>query len=204
MSPEAVFAQYNVSRESFSRLQAYVALLLKWQARINLIGPSTAEQVWSRHIADALQLIPLLPPGAKSLADLGSGAGIPGLVLSIATGLQVHLYESSGKKVAFLREAIRLTKAAAIVHQARIEALQERPKVDVVLARAYAPLEKLLGHAAPFMADGAIGLFHKGQDIDIELTAATKCWRMAFTKHQSVTDPSGVILEVREASRVNS
>lgn len=203
---EALSGQ-NVSRETFSRLETYVAVLLNWQKRINLIGPSTIEQVWTRHVADALQLIPLLPPHTKTLGDLGSGAGIPGLVLAIATGHHVHLYESNARKAAFLREAIRQTGASATIHHGRIEALmreQPRPRVDVILARAVAPLVKLLEYAAPFLEDGAIGLFHKGQDVDMELTSATKCWIIVAVKHPSTIDPSGVMLEVREATRVKS
>ncbi|MGH6908337.1 MAG: 16S rRNA (guanine(527)-N(7))-methyltransferase RsmG, partial [Aestuariivirga sp.] len=151
--------RFNVSRESLARLEAYVALLLAWQRRINLIGPSTVEQIWTRHIADALQLLPLLPKGTRNIADLGSGAGIPGLIIAIVTGACAHLYESNGKKAAFLREAIRHTQAAATVHQMRIEDLRHdpaRPKVEAVLARALAPLVSLLDHAAPFLEEGAI------------------------------------------------
>jgi 16S rRNA (guanine527-N7)-methyltransferase len=198
--------RFNVSRESRTQLETYVGLLRDWQKRINLIGASTVDQVWQRHIADSLQLIPLLPAVTKSLADLGSGAGLPGLVLAIATGHHVDLYESNGKKAAFLREAIRNTGAPATVHQIRIELLAgdvNRPKVQVVLARALAPLPRLLDYAAPFFVDGAVGLFHKGQDIDAELTEATKCWKLGFIKHSGLIDSNGVILEVKEASRVH-
>ena len=197
--------RFNVSRESRAGLESYVELLLSWQKRINLIGPSTVDQVWRRHIADALQIIPLLPAGTRSMADLGSGAGIPGLALAIATGHHVRLFESSGKKASFLREAIRKTGASASVHQRRVEDAAkdpDRPRVDIVLARALAPLSRLLGYAIPFLADGAIGLFHKGQDIDAELTEATKCWKLKFVKHSSMIDSNGVILEVKEALRV--
>jgi 16S rRNA (guanine527-N7)-methyltransferase len=208
MAPDAadeVLGRFNVSRESRARLNIYVSVLLYWQKRINLIGPSTIDRLWTRHIADALRLIALLPPATRTLADLGSGAGVPGLVLAIATGHHVHLYESNGKKAAFLREAARQTSAAATVHQIRIELLASdpaRPKVEVVLARAFAPLGRLLSCAAPFLADGAVGLFHKGQDIDAELTDATKCWRLRYIKHSGVIDSNGVILEVKEAMRV--
>jgi 16S rRNA (guanine527-N7)-methyltransferase len=202
---DEVLERFNVSRESRVRLNIYVSVLLNWQKQINLIGPSTVDQVWTRHIADSLRLIGLLPPATRTMADLGSGAGVPGLILAIATGHKVHLYESNGKKAAFLRETVRQTSAAATVHQIRSELLASdpaRPKVDVVLARAFAPLGRLLSHAAPFLADGAVGLFHKGQDIDAELTDATKCWRIRYIKHSGVIDSNGVILEVREAIRV--
>jgi 16S rRNA (guanine527-N7)-methyltransferase len=199
--------RYRVSRESLERLEDYVALLLDWQKRINLIGESTAGRVWSRHIADALQIVPLLPPSTRSIADLGSGAGIPGVVLAIATGLHVHLYESSGKKAAFLREAIRLTAAPATVVQGRIETQAQdprRPQVDAVVARALAKLPMLLDYAAPFLATGARGYFLKGQEIDAELAMATQHWKLRYKKHQSATDSRGVVLEIMEAVRVQA
>lgn len=203
---EAVLARFDVSRESAERLDLYVNLLLAWQARINLIGPSTRADVWSRHIADALQLLPLLPGDITRLADLGSGAGIPGLILAIARPLEVHLYESNLKKGAFLREAARQTGAKAHIHSARIEEAGRQEsallQVGAVTARALAPLPKLLDYAQPFLENGAIGYFHKGQDVDAELTDATKSWKIQIEKHPSLTDSRGVILVVKEAHRV--
>jgi 16S rRNA (guanine527-N7)-methyltransferase len=204
-SAEHLREQFSVSRESLDRLQAYADLLSKWQKRINLIGASTADQIWSRHIADALQLIPLLGPSPDRTADLGSGAGIPGLVLAIARPLEAHLFESNLKKAAFLREAARVTGAKVFVHAVRVETaggLAREIEARVVTARALAPLERLLAYAAPFLERGAVGLFHKGQDVDAELTEATKSWRLTFTKHPSMIDSRGCILEVKEAHRV--
>jgi 16S rRNA (guanine527-N7)-methyltransferase len=207
VQPEAsrILDRFDVSRESRPRLELYVDLLLTWQKRINLIGPATAGVVWERHILDSLQLLPLLPKGTRTIAELGSGAGIPGLVVAIAADLDVHLYESNGKKAAFLREAARRTGTRAHVHMVRLETLrteQALPTVDCVLARALAPLPLLLDYAEPFLARGAVGLFHKGQDIDAELTEATKYWKLKVTKHMSLCDSRGVILEVHEAIRV--
>ncbi|MBC8038667.1 MAG: 16S rRNA (guanine(527)-N(7))-methyltransferase RsmG [Rhizobiales bacterium] len=205
--PLDLLGQFNVSRESLDRLERYVSLLLTWQRRINLIGPSTADQIWQRHIADSLQLLPLMGHQVQSIADLGAGAGLPGLVIAIVSGVPVHLYESNGKKAAFLREAIRHTGAPATVHPTRIETVRHdasRPDVQLVLARALAPLDQLLGYAAPFMERGATGLFHKGQDVDAELTAAAKCWKLVYHTHPSMIDSNGVILEVKEAIRVQS
>lgn len=195
----------GVSRESRQKLETYVDLLLTWQKRINLIGPATAPVVWERHILDSLQLLPLLPKGIRTIAELGSGAGIPGLVVAMAADLNVHLYESNGKKAAFLREAARQTGTRAYVHMVRLETLKADPgvpKVDCVVARALAPLPLLLDLADPFLSRGAVGLFHKGQDVDAELTEATKCWKMKFKKHASQYDSRGVILEINEATRV--
>ena len=142
----------------------------------------------------------------ETVTDLGSGAGIPGLILALGGNLRADLYESNGKKVAFLREAIRQTKANAVVHQIRLETLEDHLPVRIpqyVTARALAPLEKLLFLAEPLLKRGAIGLFHKGQDVDSEVNEATKFWKMgAIIRHASMTDSDGTILEVKEITRV--
>jgi 16S rRNA (guanine527-N7)-methyltransferase len=202
-TPEAVAQRFAVSRESFDRLKAYAALLAVWQARINLIGRSTAEEIWTRHIADALQLVRFIPETITRIADLGSGAGIPGLILAITRPLEAHLFESNLKKAAFLREAQRITGACAIVHAERIETSDAAQlRVGAVTARALAPLTRLLDFAEPFLELGAIGYFHKGQDVEAELTEATKSWRIIVEKHPSMTDSRGTILVVKEARRV--
>ncbi len=197
---------FGVSRESWTKLETFVALLEQWQARVNLIAPSTAGDIWERHIRDSLQLISLLPHDCKTIADLGTGAGLPGIVLGIARAVTVHLYEANGKKVAFLREAVRQTGIDASVHQVRLEALAAGgpPQVDVVTARALAPLDGLLGLARPFLDAGATGIFMKGKDVENELELAAKRWRFSYTKHQSLTDSQSVILEIKEVSRVAS
>ena len=146
---------------------------------------------------------------AKTMVDLGSGAGIPGLIFSIAFGEErdffMHLVESNGKKAAFLREAIRLTGAKAKVHHKRVEEVAADSAAigaDAVLARAVAPLEDLLKLAEPFIESGALGYFHKGQDVDTELTAATKCWNINAIRHMVGADSISCILEIREISRV--
>lgn len=203
MTPEAIAARFNVSRESLDKLKIYVRLLMNWQKRINLIGPATEAEIWTRHIADSLQLLPLLPENIKAIIDLGSGAGLPGLALAISGNISGHLIESQGKKAAFLREVIRQTGANAQVHQKRIEAVPPSAlKVQAVTARALAPVNKLLSLSAPFIAQGAVGLFHKGQDVDAELTEAAKYWTIKSRKIPSLVDPRGVILEVEEAVRV--
>ncbi len=169
------------------------------KAKMNLVSKASMADVWKRHIADSLQLLRLMPQAPQVIADLGSGAGFPGLVLALAGPHQVHLYESTGKKAQFLREAIRVTNAKAEVHQTRIEDVKEPPKVDFVTARALAPLDRLLELALPFLSRGATGLFMKGQDVDEELTTATKSWRIKFAKHPSLTDSRSVILAVTEA-----
>jgi 16S rRNA (guanine527-N7)-methyltransferase len=201
-------AMNPVSRETAQRLDRFVELLLKWQRVSNLIADSSVRHLWTRHIADSLQLI-ALAPDARTWVDLGSGAGFPGLVLACAladtTGAVVHLIESNAKKAAFLREAARVTQAAAIVHHGRAEDLMPgwQAGVDVVTARALAPLSILLGLAAPMVKRGAKALFLKGQDVEAELTQATKCWNIEAVILTSRTDRSGRIVEIRAAERRN-
>lgn len=192
---------FNVSRESLAGLQAYHDLLVTWQARINLVAPSTLDDIWGRHIADSLQLAGLLPRRDNVIADLGSGAGFPGLALAIAAGQEAHLYESNGKKAAFLREAARLSGAKASVHSLRIESARGATPVDAVTARALAPLGLLLSYSEPWLSKGARGLFLKGQDVEAELNEATKSWNLAYKTHRSLTDSQGVILEITSAIR---
>ena len=197
-----------ISNDALARLDKFAALLAEWQSRINLIAPSTVSQVWTRHIADSLQLL-RHAPNAKIWIDLGSGAGFPGIPIACALaqtpGAEVHLVESNGKKAAFLREAARITGVPAIVHAERIENFGETfaGNVDVVTARALAPLKSLLDQAFPFMAKGAIGLFLKGQDVEAELTDSAKGWSVEATKAPSLTDPGGCVLIVRTLKRRN-
>lgn len=206
---ETFAATFDVSRETLDRLQIYVDLLIHWQKRINLIGPSTVEQIWSRHIADAAQLAFAPFDAYDAWLDLGSGAGLPGIPLAIlkrdVTGGFVHLAESNGKKTAFLRTAIRETGAPARVHDGRIENLEPEsldPTPQAVTARALAPVGKLLHLASPFLKNGTPGVFFKGQDVDDELTEAAKYWNIAARRERSFIYPDGCILIIEEATRV--
>jgi 16S rRNA (guanine527-N7)-methyltransferase len=198
---ESKWAALDVSRESLTRLEALVSVAAAWQTRINLISPSTLPEIWQRHVLDSAQLVSLLPKNTMKIADLGSGGGFPALVLAAVQKAEVHMFEANAKKVAFLEEALRQMGVSGKVHRQRLVqniAPANMPDVQVVTARAFAPLTELLGYAAPFMARGAIGLFHKGQDIDTELTAAAKAWNITALKHSSLTDSRAVILEVKE------
>ncbi|MDF2617704.1 MAG: methyltransferase GidB [Xanthobacteraceae bacterium] len=193
-----------VSRETEDRLVAIVALLEKWQRTINLVAPATLPVVWTRHIADSLQLVPLAGEATRWV-DLGSGGGFPGLVIAAVLaerpGADVTLVESDSRKAAFLREASRIAELPVTVLPSRIE--QVAPKiaagVEIVSARALAPLPKLIDLAAPFLAQGATGLFLKGQDVDNELTEASKSWKIQAEIKDSLTDPGGHVLIVRAA-----
>ena len=195
-------ALFPVSRETEERLDRLLEVLLLWQRRLNLIAPSTLRQIWTRHIADSLQLLPLAPE-ARTWVDLGSGGGFPGVVLACAltgrSGAAVHLIESNGKKVAFLREAARVTGAPAVVHAIRAEKFGETcaEPIEAVTARAFAPLKTLCDQAFPLISRGAVGLFPKGQDVDAELTEAAKYWRLQASKVPSKTSPEGSIVLIR-------
>lgn len=193
-----------VSRETAERLDCFAALLAQWQERMNLIAASTQAKLWTRHIADSLQLLELAPD-ARTWADLGSGGGFPGLVLACALadtpGACIHLVESNAKKAAFLREAARVTRAPAIIHAVRIVDFVEnlRDPIEVVTARALAPLADLLAAAYPLLQRGAAGIFPKGQDIEAELTEATKCWSIGASLAPSRTDPKARIIVIKSA-----
>jgi 16S rRNA (guanine527-N7)-methyltransferase len=195
-------ALFPVSRETENRLDRFVDVLLLWQGKLNLVAPSTLRELWTRHIADSLQLLPLAPE-ARTWADFGSGGGFPGAVIACALADQpdtkVHLIESNGKKAAFLREAVRATGAPAIVHCERAEKFGEScaEPVQVVTARALAPLKTLCDQAFPLVRRGAVALFPKGQDVDAELTDAAKYWRLEATKVPSKTSPEGSIVVIR-------
>lgn len=194
-------ALVDVSRETSQRLDRLVELLLLWQQKQNLIARSTVPHLWTRHIADSLQLL-ALAPNARIWVDLGSGAGFPGLVIACALaespGAAVHLVESNSKKAAFLREAVRVTGAPATVHGERIENFltKFRGPADAVTARALAPLKLLLDHSVSLLTSGAIGLFPKGQGVEAELTEAAKYWNIKVNLAPSRTDPKGRIVVV--------
>ncbi len=188
-------AETGVSRETLKRLAAYADLLRRWQVKINLVGPSTLEDLWRRHMLDSAQLFPLLPAGARTLVDLGSGAGFPGLVLAIMGVPDVHLVESHRRRATFLAEAVRIAEAEVTVHAVRIEDLSPLP-ADVVTARALAPLRKLLEYAAPFLEPEGVGLFPRGRRAEIDLTGLGEIWHMRIDRIPSRTDPSATILRI--------
>ncbi|QOZ22385.1 16S rRNA (guanine(527)-N(7))-methyltransferase RsmG [Bradyrhizobium sp. CCBAU 51753] len=202
----AALALTPISREIEARLDRYVALLLEWQAKTNLVAPSTLPTLWTRHIADSLQLLSLAP-SAKAWVDLGSGGGFPGVVLACALaevpGARIHLVERIAKKAAFLREAIRVTGAPGTVHLADIGDTVDRipGPIDCVTARALAPLHQLIGFAEPWVKKGAKALFLKGQDVEAELTEATKYWKIAPELHSSRTGGQGWIVELGSIER---
>jgi 16S rRNA (guanine527-N7)-methyltransferase len=184
-----------VSRETLERLQTYLALLARWQKKINLVGPSTLADPWRRHVLDSAQLLPHIAAGS-TLVDLGSGAGFPGLVLAIMAQLDVHLVESDLRKTVFLQEAARLTGTVVEIHNQRIESLPALT-ADVITARALAPLPFLCKLAQPLCHAETVCLFLKGRSAQEELTETQKQTTLQATLIASQTDSEGVLIKVR-------
>jgi 16S rRNA (guanine527-N7)-methyltransferase len=190
--------------ETERQLDAYLDLLVRWNARINLVAARDPVAIRARHIADSLQLLPLLPPGQDPIADLGSGAGLPGLVLAIAARRAVHLVEADRRKAAFLTEAAgQLGLDLVRVHPQRIEA-SELPLLAAVTARALAPLPQLLPHADRLLAPGGVALFPKGRTVEAELTAALPHWTFTLERFASRTDPEATILRLSDIRRADA
>jgi 16S rRNA (guanine527-N7)-methyltransferase len=192
----------GVSRETLARLETYAALLLKWNKQINLIGRGSEPDIWRRHILDSAQLLPLIPENARFIADVGAGAGLPGLILSILnSAASFALIEPDRRKAAFLREAIRATQSTAIVHNFRVEEVDLTTQ-DVVVARALAPLDKLLEMVEKLLSIHTVCIFPKGATAEQELTTARARWKMLVRQVPSRTDPAGRILVLTEVARV--
>ena len=208
MRPEVVDAASfqaasGASDARMADLERFRALLAEWNANLNLVGPSALQAFWPRHAWDSAQLLEI-EPRARTWADLGAGAGFPGLVLAIllkdTPGAHVHLVESLAKRCRFLDAVVGTLNLPATVHNARAEALSL--KVEAVTARAVAPLHKLLGFAEPYLKSGAAGLFLKGQDVVSELTEATRYWKFDVKLTPSLSSSEGQVVRVRGLSRV--
>lgn len=199
---ESFAAASGASREQVADLERYRALLVEWNQKMNLVGASTLDAFWSRHAWDSAQLLELAPE-AKVWADLGAGAGLPGVVLAIlrkgSAGFHVHLVESMTKRCRFLQLVVDELALSATVHNARAEDLSLA--VDIVTARACAPLHRLLGYAKPLMKPGVTGLFLKGQDVASELEEATRFWDYEADVLPSRSDVRGRIVRVRRLGR---
>jgi 16S rRNA (guanine527-N7)-methyltransferase len=193
----------DVSRETYEPLRTYAASIKKWTEKINLIArkDATDEAIWQRHILDSLQLIPLIPIGITRATDLGSGAGLPGIVVAIERpDIHVTMIESDRRKAAFLQTMIATLGLNATVVAERIETAKVAP-AGVVMARALALLPALLGYAAPFLSDGGICLFLKGRNAETEVAAASADWSMQLERFPSQTEADALILRISELRR---
>lgn len=193
----------KVSRETLAKLDKYAELLTEWNERINLVSKSSMALLWTRHILDSAQLFDKIPEETKKIVDLGSGAGFPGLVLSIMGVKNMHLIESIGKKANFLESVITEIGLDAKVHRERIELL-ENLNADVITARALGPLKELIRLAKFHAHKDSIYLFHKGKSAQEELTEAQKCWKFEYESLTSLSDSAGSILAIKMFSKQSS
>lgn len=204
-SAEEFAAAFSVSRETAGRIETYVALLKSWQKSINLIAPGTVREIWHRHIADSAQLFALAPESSRYWIDLGSGGGLPGIVLAILLaerpGARMTLVESDARKAAFLREAARVTSAPVDIMCTRIERAATHVRideVDVITARALAPLDRLLGYCRPLFGPRTVALLPKGRDVESEIAAARRSWAFDARLVASRTEADARIVVIRE------
>ena len=197
--PPAMAERLTVSRETMDRLTAYVALVEKWQKRVNLVSGSTLPDIWMRHIWDSAQLVPLIPQDTGRILDVGSGAGFPGLVLAALCGAECHLAESDQKKAVFLQTVIRETGIRATIHNSRIESLPSLDP-DIITVRALAPLDRLLELVAAQMRPGTRCLFLKGAQAESELAALAARPDIAHRLHPSLTNPQAFVIDLRVES----
>jgi 16S rRNA (guanine527-N7)-methyltransferase len=203
VSDAASFADVSgATAAQVADLERYRVLLAEWNANMNLVGPATLDVFWSRHAWDSAQLLPLAPD-ALTWADLGAGAGLPGVVLAILgkgrPSFHVHLIESLTKRCRFLTTVVEALQLPATVHNDRAENLDMA--VDIVTARACAPLARLFGYARPYFRRHATGLFLKGQDVAYDLEDATRYWNYEAEVIPSLSDPRGRIVRVRRLGR---
>lgn len=191
----------NVSRETLDKLQVYGDLLVKWQAKINLVSNTTIDDLWNRHLLDSAQIYPLIPTGTKTLVDIGCGAGFPGLVLAIMGVPDVHMVDSDSRKMSFVREAARITETHVTIHNCRIDDIGEVEFADVVTSRALATLEKLLGFSKTLRKPDGTCIFLKGRKAEEELKEAQKRWDFDYQSQGSLTDKEGRVLIIERMTQ---
>ena len=204
--PAALRAEIELSDRAISDLQQYREMLASASQQLNLVGPSAMQVFWRRHALDSVQLAGLAPT-ALLWTDVGSGAGLPGVVLAILgrdrPGMTVQLVESIQKRCRFLRHVVDALELSAEVIPGRIEDL---PKLstEVLTARAVAPLPRLLEHNEQLLRQGAVGLFHKGRRVEAEIEEALQTWRFHYALEPSLSDPEGRILRIWSVKRASA
>ncbi|WP_370552736.1 MULTISPECIES: 16S rRNA (guanine(527)-N(7))-methyltransferase RsmG [unclassified Commensalibacter] len=191
----------SVSRETIEKLEIYISLLQQWNKKINLVSQQGMDQVWKRHVYDSFQLIRYLDSSVKSIADLGSGGGFPGLILALSTDIPVILIESDKRKTIFLREVLRQTKTQATVLCQRIENVNAI-SADVVTARALTSLTQLLEFSKNILNKNGYCLFLKGRSVNLEIEEAQKNWKINYKTFSSQTNADGVIVKINQFERV--
>ena len=204
-NPKEFELAFGVSRETLAKIKTYEIELRRWQKAVNLVSPSTLEQIWHRHFADSAQLASLVPAGSRHLVDIGSGGGFPGLVLAALcearSDFRVTLVESDTRKASFLRETARRMQIPVEMLSTRIESdasVKQLNDVDTITARAFAPFDRLFGLVSPVFGSDTVGLFLKGRDVDREVEDAAANWSFDIELHESMTDSGGRIAVVRD------
>ncbi len=193
----------NINDLNRCKLNIYIELLLKWQKKINLISGSTVKQIWERHIYDSLQLLPYLPEELinKKIVDCGSGAGFPGLMLSVFGRKDILLCEKSHKKASFLKEASRIMDIKVEIMETKVENL-EKKIASAVIARAFAPLNKIIETCSPLLAPNAPMILLKGKNVDSEINLTKRKWKISFKKYPSSTSSDGYILTINKIKKL--
>jgi 16S rRNA (guanine527-N7)-methyltransferase len=185
----------SVSRETYDRLTLYYDLLVKWQAKVNLVGPDTISQAWQRHFLDSLQLQQYIENKNAIIADIGTGAGFPGMALAILGYKNIHLIESDAKKITFLREVARITNTSVSIHHGRVENILI-DNISFILSRACAPLDQLFSYSKNFVSHETICLFHKGKNYSKDIEDAKLHWLFEAGVFPSIVDTESVVLKI--------
>jgi 16S rRNA (guanine527-N7)-methyltransferase len=191
---------FDVPRETKTKIEKYICLLLEWNEKINLIGKSTINDIWQRHIVDSLQLMLYIDNDQKIIVDLGSGAGFPGIVLSMAGIKKIILIEKDKRKAAFLQQAASLCENEVIIISERIENIR-MVEADIITARALAPLTQLLELTIPLIRENTECLFFKGQRFEEEIKAANQKFNMNYSVYPSITQEGAAIISIKELKR---
>jgi 16S rRNA (guanine527-N7)-methyltransferase len=199
-TPEFLNRHVPIPREAMEKFSAYHDLLIKWQAKINLVGPDTISSIWQRHFLDSLQISKFIENKQSSIIDIGTGAGFPGMALAIYGYENVHVVESDGKKVVFLKEVSRVTQTKIHIHHARVEKIQ-KINYDVIVSRACSELATLLQYSEPLVSHGTTLLFHKGKNYSREIEDALEKWLFSYEIFPSVADEHGVIVKLSKLER---
>ncbi|AHC74012.1 methyltransferase GidB [Candidatus Endolissoclinum faulkneri L5] len=201
MTPSDLQQLFFLTDNQRRALEQYAELLVKWQSRISLVSRTTLTNLWSRHFLDSAQLLIHMKNLPGPVLDLGSGAGFPGLVLSIIGRNDIVMVESDSRKVAFLQAVASATGVSPIIKGCRIESLQFIA-AGIVTARALASVDRLLRYSEPYFHEETVFLFLKGEQVDDELIIAKNTWKMLVTKYSSITYPQGVVLKLEKITRV--
>ncbi len=202
---DAFIKEFNVSRETIEKFEIYETQLKKWAPKINLISLSTIDDIWARHFNNSAQILKKFDKLPKSIIDFGTGAGFPGLVLAIFIANEIEEYkvtlvDENHKRISFLRETARAMGLRIEILHSKVEALVPQ-KYEILTARAFAPLDKLLDLSHTYAQEGARLLFPKGKDVKNEIEIAQRKWNFNFEIEVFDKNSGSCILEILELER---